>query len=130
LTLARSSSSRSWQRLTSAHGRSPVFYRIIGHFEAIETTRSSKRPPGSKQYNRPAFVRLTFKYTRTPESQDKFLQAFFSCMALDIDEDDNLNLDDDDDDSIATDLNQALSDFADYLLNYFFLPCTYFPKAD
>jgi len=95
------------------------FYRIVGHFEAIETMRNNNRP--QKEYNRPALVRLMFKYTRTPESQDKFLQAFFRCMALGMHEDDHLDLEDD---GTVADLSQSLSDYADYLLNYFFLPCT------
>ena len=96
------------------------FYRIVGHFEAIETRRSSNRP--QKEYNRPALVRLMFEYIRTPESQDNFLQAFFRSMALGVHkDDDHLELEDN---GMAADLGQSLSDYADYLFNYFFLPCT------
>jgi hypothetical protein len=92
------------------------FYRIVGHFEAIKTRRSRNRP--QKQYNRPALVRLIFEYTRKPDSQDKFLQAFFRCMAPGVHKDDD-HLDLEDDGTVA-DLGQSLSDYADYLLNYFF----------
>ncbi|KAK1827291.1 hypothetical protein QBC39DRAFT_178961 [Podospora conica] len=98
------------------------FIGIVGRLEAAEKAsgrlgRTSLA--GGNQYNRPALVRLTFEYARTPESQDRFLHAFFRCMDLDMGDDDgdHVDLDDDNDD-----LARKLSDFADYLLNHFFLP--------
>lgn len=45
-----------------------------------------------------------------------------SAMALGMDDGDHVDLDEDDDDD---DLDQTLFDFADHLLNHFFLPRTY-----
>ncbi|KAK3944790.1 hypothetical protein QBC46DRAFT_304165 [Diplogelasinospora grovesii] len=90
------------------------FHRIVRHYEAKEPTHGR-----NNQYNRPALVRLTFEYARSPESQDKFLQAFFNSMALGM-EDDGPDLGDDE---VAADFHSLLYGFADYLLDHFFLPC-------
>ncbi|KAK4443399.1 hypothetical protein QBC34DRAFT_311100 [Podospora aff. communis PSN243] len=89
------------------------FRRIVGYFEALEPpVRSSAR------YNRPALVRLTFEYARSPASEDKFLNAFFRSLALGV-LDESVDLDDDD---VVAEFRELLFGFADFLVNNFFLP--------
>ena len=84
------------------------FYRIVGHFETIETTTSRKH------YNRPALIRLTFEYARSPESQDRFLAFFFQALAIGaLDGDFDLG-----------DLGEPLFRIAEFLMINFFLPRT------
>ncbi|KAK0657948.1 hypothetical protein B0T16DRAFT_402788 [Cercophora newfieldiana] len=88
------------------------FRRIVGYFEALEP------PARNGKYNRPALVRLTFEYARSPESQDKFLGAFFRSLALGmLDESPDLS-----NDSAVADFREPLFGFADFLVNNFFLP--------
>jgi len=85
------------------------FYRIVGHFETIETTTSRKH------YNRPALIRLTFEYARSPESQDRFLAFFFQALAIGaLDGDFDLG-----------DLGEPLFRIAEFLMINFFLPRTH-----
>src|ERR1051325_11396394 len=76
------------QERAQAIGR---FRRILDHFEAAEPPA----PRHSHGYDRPVLVRLTFEYARSPESQDKFLVAFFQSVALGmLDNNDGINLGD------------------------------------
>ncbi|KAK3364044.1 hypothetical protein B0T25DRAFT_434648, partial [Lasiosphaeria hispida] len=50
------------------------FHHVVKHFEAGEQDPTQI---SDTSYNRPALVRLTFQYARSPESQNKFLVAFF-----------------------------------------------------
>ncbi|KAK3364161.1 hypothetical protein B0T25DRAFT_59010 [Lasiosphaeria hispida] len=52
------------------------FHHVVTHFEAGEPTRYNN------DYNRPALIRLTFQYARSPESQNRFLVAFFHRLLL------------------------------------------------
>lgn len=89
------------------------FSRIVTRLEA---TTSSDGP-----YNRPVLVRLTYEYARSEESKDNFLRAFFQAMALSIDdEQENLCLDENRE--LEEELRSALVQFAEYLLDNFFLP--------
>jgi len=95
------------QERTQAIGR---FRRIVEYFEAVE-------PPASRRnakYNRPALIRLTFEYARSPESQDRFLRAFFRSLALGM-LDDSVNLSDD---SVVADFRELLFGFADPCRQY------------
>lgn len=56
------------------------FYRIVSHFEAIETTTSTRCR--EQKCNRSALIRLTFEYARSPESQDRLLAFFFRALAI------------------------------------------------
>lgn len=90
------------------------FRRIVEYFEAAE-------PPASRRdakFNRPALIRLTFEYARSPESQDRFLGAFFRSLALGM-LDDSVDLRDD---SVVADFRELLFGFADFLMTNFFLP--------
>ncbi|KAK3366606.1 hypothetical protein B0T24DRAFT_596516 [Lasiosphaeria ovina] len=62
-------------------------------------------------------VRLTYEYARSEEPQDIFLRAFFQAMSLLIDSEDDADLENNEED-----LCSALSQFADYLVDDFFLP--------
>lgn len=99
------------QERAQAVGR---FRRIVEYFEAAEPPASTRYP----EYNRPALVRLTFEYARSPESQDMFLGAFFQSLALGM-LDDSVDLGDD---SVVADFRPLLFGFADFLITNFFLP--------
>ncbi|KAK3364068.1 hypothetical protein B0T25DRAFT_529208, partial [Lasiosphaeria hispida] len=86
------------------------FRCVVDHFQACEPPRFP-----NKKYNRPALVRFTFEYARSPESQDRFLSAFFHRLRLGMaDADGDINLDDN--------LHSLLFAFADDLMNNFFIP--------
>jgi hypothetical protein len=92
------------------------FRRIIAHFEQVQ-------PASCEGYNRPALVRLTFEYARSPESQDKALKAFFQSLALGmLDDNDGIDIDLADDLEVAR-LRTLVFSFADHLIYHFFLPC-------
>ncbi|KAH6624130.1 hypothetical protein B0J18DRAFT_444384 [Chaetomium sp. MPI-SDFR-AT-0129] len=94
------------------------FHRIIAHFENAEEQPASSRY--GEGYNRPALVRLTFEYARSPESQDRFLKAFFQSLAVGmLDDDDGINLNDD---TEVASLRTLLFSFSDHLIDHFFLP--------
>jgi hypothetical protein len=85
------------------------FQRIVKHFEATDDRR---------EYNRPALVRLTFEYARSPDSQDRLLVFFFQSLGLDM-----LDGDDGDvDEEAHARLGQPLFDMAEFLMANFFLP--------
>jgi hypothetical protein len=96
------------------------FNYIVQYFEAIEPQATTRGYLEVNNYNRPALVRLTFEYACPPESQDKFLYAFFNAMALVMMDNDGLDLNDD---KIGIDLHLLLFGFAHHLLHHFFLPC-------
>ena len=87
------------------------FHRIVAQSEKLEQPASSRYGNG---YNRPALVRLTFEYARSPESQDRFLRAFFRSLALGM-LDDSVNLSDD---SVVADFRELLFGFADPCRQY------------
>ncbi len=89
------------------------FYHIVKHFEAANTNDTERK------YCRPALVRLTYENSRSDESKDMFLRAFFSIAALSMDSEDHIDLGDL---HIETDIRSALFNFADYLFDNFFLP--------
>ncbi|KAK3937569.1 hypothetical protein QBC46DRAFT_366093 [Diplogelasinospora grovesii] len=72
---------------------------------------------GGCQYNRPLLISLTYEHARSEESQDIFLRAFFQSMALSVDSENDVDFENNE-----QDLGSALSRFADYLLDNFFLP--------
>ncbi|RFU36171.1 hypothetical protein B7463_g157, partial [Scytalidium lignicola] len=86
------------------------FDRIINHFEAVDNNNNDK-------YKRTVLLCLMYEHARSEKSRDIFLKAFFQSMKLSMDEDvdfDNKN--------VEEELRIALFDFADYLLDSFFLP--------
>ncbi|KAK3364042.1 hypothetical protein B0T25DRAFT_576455 [Lasiosphaeria hispida] len=83
------------------------FYHVIKHFEADKPSRYNN------DYNRPALVRLTFQYACSPESQNRFLLAFFQRLLLGM-TDGDIHLDDD--------LHSLLFAFAEDLLFSLFVP--------
>ncbi|KAK3337681.1 hypothetical protein B0T19DRAFT_413287 [Cercophora scortea] len=91
------------------------FRRIVAHLENTEQQPASSR--SCDEYNRPALVRLTFEYARSPESQDRVLNAFFQSLALGMLDDNNGSID------LSDDLRTPVFSFADHLIDHFFLPC-------
>jgi len=85
------------------------FHRIVGHLESMDC------PGPGRPYNRPALVRLTFEYARSPESQDKFLAFFFQSVTVDM-------FDGDLDDTTCSDLRNPVFEVAKFLMTNFFLP--------
>ncbi|KKZ61579.1 hypothetical protein EMCG_00562 [[Emmonsia] crescens] len=83
------------------------FYDIINHFNAVD---SSKR----HGYSPTLLLRYTYEYSRSELSQDVFLQALFRSLEVDIEEE-HINLNDEK-------LGDQLTSFADFLIDYFFLP--------
>ena len=107
------------QQRAQAVGR---FRRIVTYFESEKTGKPQSASRHIDGFNRPALLRLTFEYARSPESQEKFLKAFFPYLALGmLDSSDGFDLDDDD--NVAS-LREPVFSFADQLIYHFFLPCT------
>ncbi|KAK0718752.1 hypothetical protein B0T21DRAFT_295268 [Apiosordaria backusii] len=86
------------------------FHRIVDHFK--EAADGQKKGP----YNRPLLVRLTYEYARSQESKDIFLRAFFQAMDVQIDGKNDIDFDTDER------LGSALTQFANHLVDHFFLP--------
>ncbi|KAK0633309.1 hypothetical protein B0T14DRAFT_533546 [Immersiella caudata] len=80
---------------------------------------SAELPAERRPYSSPLLVRYTYEYARSQESRDVFLRAFFQSMRLSVDDED-VDLGDTE---VETGLRSALFDFADYLLDNFFLLC-------
>ncbi|QSS65890.1 hypothetical protein I7I51_06741 [Histoplasma capsulatum] len=71
---------------------------------------------GSKGgYSRHLLVRHTYEYSRSEMSKDTFLRVFFNIMGLDISSSEDINTDD-------SQIRQKFIDFADMLLEQFFVP--------
>lgn len=88
------------------------FYHIVDRFKEQGTANKDK-------YNRALLLRYTFEYARSEESRDIFLQAFFQSLALSIDSESDLDFADEEQEQ---QLLTSFSSFADYLVDYFFLP--------
>ncbi|RYO88588.1 hypothetical protein DL763_005932 [Monosporascus cannonballus] len=83
------------------------FYSIVTHFDTAEN--NSNRSP----YKRSQLIRYTYEYALSEASKNNFLLAFFQAMGLSIDKDGDSNFEE---------IGSAFFDFADYLLDNFFLP--------
>lgn len=108
------------QQRTQAVSR---FCRIVEYFEAAE-----KQGNGYDDgYNRPALIRLTFEYPRSPDSQDRLLGTFFRSLALGMFEDsDGVDLACD---HVVAGFRSHVLGFADFLMTNFFLPRVLLPLA-
>lgn len=101
------------QRARAAH----QFYHIVGHFESQSSPENRRQRDAT--YSRPLLLRYTYEYMRSQQSRDVFLRAFFQSIQLPLDEVEvDLR-----NEEVETSLRSALVDFADYLLDNFFLPC-------
>ena len=89
------------------------FRSIIDHFEPANPGL------GDQPYNPVRLVQLTCEYARSDESRDVFLQAFFQTANIAID-DDAFDLSERD---LEASVALAVSEFADFLVDSFFLPC-------
>lgn len=88
------------------------FYSIVEKFKALKDIING-------QYNRCLLVQYTYEYARSAESRDMFLHAFFDTMPVTLDGDDDIDFSDE---NLEEQLRQAFVEFADYLLDNFFLP--------
>lgn len=84
------------------------FYQVITHCD-IEPTQD--------QYDRVKLVRFNYEYSSNQISQDNFLHAFFEFLKLPI----SNHVDFGNTDELGT----RLYEFADYLIDNFFLPRMY-----
>lgn len=89
------------------------FYEIVNHFDVSGSGNNG-------EYDRINLVRLTYEYARSEESKGNFLRAFFQSAALPMDGDEAIDLSDAD---LEAELRTSLFNFAEYLLDNFFLPC-------
>ena len=89
------------------------FYDILQHYE------DSKNVPKGP-YNRLTLLRAMYDYAISERSKDNVLRAFFNAIGLSMDEQDDLSfLNKEIDDQIYS----KLTEFADFLIDSFFLPC-------
>ncbi|KAK2737831.1 hypothetical protein FQN57_007389 [Myotisia sp. PD_48] len=91
-----------------------LFYNVVNHFSDLDDDASNR------DYKRALLLRYTLEYSRSEISQDTFLRAFFNSVELDsidqeIDVDWNNKL-------LENSLRLKLIEFADFLLDNFFLP--------
>ncbi|KAJ4310977.1 hypothetical protein N0V84_010675 [Fusarium piperis] len=93
------------------------FYQIVNHFDVSGGSSNNSR--SDRGYDRIKLVRLTYEYARSEESKANFLRAFFQSAALPMDEDEAFDLSDED---LEAELRTSLFNFAEYLLDNFFLP--------
>ncbi|KAK3328271.1 hypothetical protein B0T19DRAFT_475903 [Cercophora scortea] len=100
------------------------FCRILKDLEKAVNQQLAVGPFGyGEEYNRPALVFLMFEYARSPESRDRFLEAFFEYLVeaevLDDNDNDDIDLSDD---GVVDSCREAVFSFADELVFNFFLP--------
>lgn len=92
------------------------FYQIINHLDATEDASTY-----STSYNRPRLIRLTYEYALSEQSRNLLLQAFFRALRLDPDDAAEVTFEDGDHQQMRSDV----ANFADHLLDNFFLPCMF-----
>ncbi|EPE02596.1 hypothetical protein F503_06572 [Ophiostoma piceae UAMH 11346] len=91
-----------------------TFYRLVEHFEHADPYNTAPHATRRTLYSQPLLVRYTYEFARSAQSKDIFLRSFFSSMALDLAVAD-ASLD-------FEDLAPLFSEFAEYLMDNFFLP--------
>lgn len=84
------------------------FYHIVNHFDNAEA--HGKEGP----YKRSRLIRYTYEYALSETSKDNFLRAFFGATGLQIGEKEDRDI---------AQIESAFFEFANYLLDNFFLPC-------
>lgn len=89
------------------------FHNIIDHFERLSPDQQLHQ-----RYDWPVLLRLTYEHSRSEESQEHFLQAFFSSISLPLDGEDV----DFSKAGVEESLQPQIARFADYLVNNFFTP--------
>ncbi|EER25929.1 hypothetical protein CPC735_043730 [Coccidioides posadasii C735 delta SOWgp] len=83
------------------------FYKIVNNFD------DGNRTSG---YKRSLLVRYTYEYSRSELSKDTFLRAFFEFMEVDFVGEGDRDFDD------QAQVGRKLAEFADFLLDNFYLP--------
>ncbi|KAF5004724.1 hypothetical protein FDECE_8793 [Fusarium decemcellulare] len=100
----------------SAAGRASAirrFYQVINHFDSNEVKR------GQHQYDRVKLVRFTYEYSANQVSKDNVLIAVFEFLKLSASSGDDISFLDS---AYRDELKTRLYEFADYLIDNFFLP--------
>lgn len=92
------------------------FYEVIDRFDGPDAVVR-----GGKRFSRPLLIRYTYEYLRSELSQDTFLRAFSDHLKLDIAEVSYIDFDNED---VSRQLDEGLVDFANFLVDNFFMPCT------
>ncbi|KAI1332186.1 hypothetical protein F5Y16DRAFT_358776 [Xylariaceae sp. FL0255] len=110
---------------TQRAGAKRRFYRIINHFlpaseiENDDDDSSNNNGARSLTYSKPRLISLTYKYALSDGARDNFLRAFFQSIHLPVVRDGTADVDGDGDPDT---FRSYVFDFADYLMDHFFLP--------
>ncbi|KAF4979686.1 hypothetical protein FZEAL_4145 [Fusarium zealandicum] len=103
------------ETLSKAHRVSALrrFYQVINYFDSNDNKR------GPDQYDRVKLVRLTYEYSISQVSKDNVLIAAFDFLKLSISSEEDINFEDV---TYRLEMQSHLYEFADYLIDNFFLP--------
>ncbi|CAK7220753.1 hypothetical protein SCUCBS95973_004269 [Sporothrix curviconia] len=97
---------------TERAGAQRTFYHIVDHFRALEVNTGPGGDP--QRYSQALLIRSTYEQAISQISKDIYLRAFFQALSLDLSTPTTaLRLDE---------LAAPFVDFAEYLMNSFFLP--------
>jgi hypothetical protein len=105
----------SREPLSESHRASAIrrFYQVIKHFDGNNIKR------GQDQYDRVKLVRFTYEYSTNQVSKDNVLIAVFEFLKLSISSEEDIDFEDA---TYRGQLKTHLYEFADYLIDNFFLP--------
>ncbi|EXL90098.1 hypothetical protein NOF04DRAFT_3415 [Fusarium oxysporum II5] len=105
----------SREPLSESHRASAIrrFYQVIKHFDDNDIKR------GQDQYDRVKLVRFTYEYSTNQVSKDNVLIAVFEFLKLSISSEEDIDFEDA---TYQGQLKTHLYEFADYLIDNFFLP--------
>ncbi|KAG8664909.1 uncharacterized protein FPOAC1_012886 [Fusarium poae] len=105
----------SREPLSESHRASAIrrFYQVINYFDGNDTKR------GQNQYDRVKLVLFTYEYSTNQLSKDNVLIAVFEFLKLSISAEEDIDFEDA---TYQSELKNHLYEFADYLIDNFFLP--------
>ncbi|OAX80986.1 hypothetical protein ACJ72_04674 [Emergomyces africanus] len=96
----------------------PLSPPLVVHGDIVEKFKALKDTINGR-YNRCLLVQYTYEYSRSVESKDMFLRAFFDTMPVTLDGNEDIDFSNK---NLEQQLREAFIDFADYLLDNFFFP--------
>ncbi|RSL89011.1 hypothetical protein CDV31_015950 [Fusarium ambrosium] len=100
----------------SVHDRASAvrrFYQVINHFDNNDTGQNHDK------YDRVKLVRFTYEYSISDESRSNLLVALFEFLNLSPSAHEDIDFEDS---THRAELRAGLDEFADYLVDNFFLP--------
>lgn len=105
----------SREPLSESHRASAIrrFYQVINYFDGNDTKR------GQNQYDKVKLVLFTYEYSTNQVSKDNVLIAVFEFLKLSISAEEDIDFKDA---TYRSELKNHLYEFADYLIDNFFLP--------